>query len=79
MIIRAPGKYPLVLRDRSMVLVAEVRREGPEFSLSPAIIRVSSHVALRGGGRWTRGSDAGQGVTQTCIKPEPEIGRIYPQ
>lgn len=42
----APRKYPQELRDRSIRLVAEARREDSELSLNAAVIRVGQRVGV---------------------------------
>ena len=42
----APRKYPPELRERSMRLVAEARREDPELSLNAAVVRVGQRVGV---------------------------------
>ena len=46
MIMPATRKYPQELRDGSMRLVVEARREDPELSLNAAVIRVGQRVGV---------------------------------
>jgi transposase len=46
MIMPAQRKYPQELRERSMRLVAEARKDDPELSLNQAVVRIGQRVGI---------------------------------